>query len=480
MYSIEERQRALDLWFERFGEVGMERFVAELGYPSRQTMSNWVRADPRHDPDKATYKSKPVLAKLEAIRRVAEGARPSSAGAPSGMTAAQVRDAVDRYARGGTAELLPKPRKRKKEAAVAQKAKDPWEVPPEVPGELPDDPAALKAIVRELQLDNATLREVLAVLKAARPQAAEPLTADDRVAVASALAPRFGAKAACGKAGVPRSTYYRRRCAPPRPEGDPELDALVRRAFEDVLGHAHGYRYVKEEVDSMLGRPVSEKRVLASMRRQGLVPAALAKAKRYSSYAGETDAAPPNLLLRPDGTHDFRPAAPGLVLASDITQFSLPDDGRRVYLSVVVDLWDGKPLGWSAGLRPDAELADSSLLEALSSLPPGSRPVVHTDRGCHYRWPGWKGICERFGAVRSMSRKGRSPDNAACEGFFGRMKNEMFRGRDWSGVSAEELMAIVDAYMARYSTWRRKSFEAGGRTVRMTIDEHRRMMGYAA
>ena len=38
--------------------------------------------------------------------------------------------------------------------------------PPEVPAELPDDPAALKAIISELQMDNALLREVLDVLKA--------------------------------------------------------------------------------------------------------------------------------------------------------------------------------------------------------------------------------------------------------------------------------------------------------------------------
>lgn len=31
---------------------------------------------------------------------------------------------------------------------------------------------------------------------------------------------------------------------------------------------------------------------------------------------------------------------------------------------------------------------------------------------------------ERHGPVRSTGAKGRSPDNAAAEGFFGRMKTE--------------------------------------------------------
>lgn len=47
------------------------------------------------------------------------------------------------------------------------------------------------------------------------------------------------------------------------------------------------------------------------------------------------------------------------------------------------------------------------------------RPVVHSDRGAHYRWPGWLSRLGNAKMIRSMSRKGCSPDNAACEGFFG-------------------------------------------------------------
>ena len=45
----------------------------------------------------------------------------------------------------------------------------PCEQPPGLPEELPDDPAALKAIIADLELSNAALREVLAVLKAGAP-----------------------------------------------------------------------------------------------------------------------------------------------------------------------------------------------------------------------------------------------------------------------------------------------------------------------
>jgi len=47
-----------------------------------------------------------------------------------------------------------------------------------------------------------------------------------------------------------------------------------------------------------------------------------------------------------------------------------------------------------------------------------------------YRWPGWLSRMSDANLTRSMSRKACSPDNAACEGFFGRLKNELFYPRD--------------------------------------------------
>ena len=184
--------------------------------------------------------------------------------------------------------------------------------------------------------------------------------------------------------------------------------------------------------------------------------------------------------MRADGTHDFSAGRPNEAWVSDVTEFRLPDDGRKVYLSPVVDLFDGKPVGWAVGTSPDARLTESSLEMACATLGEGEAPVAHTDRGCHYRWPGWKAICGRHGLARSMSRKGTSPDNAACEGFFGNLKNEFFHGRDWSGWTAEAFMELLDGWMAAYSTVRLKAFREGGRTVYDTIDNRRRRLGLAA
>ena len=72
-----------------------------------------------------------------------------------------------------------------------------------------------------------------------------------------------------------------------------------------------------------------------------------------------------------------------------------------------------------------ANLVNQMLENALLLLEPGEHPIIHSDRGCHYRWPDWIHMVVQAGLVRSMSRNGCSPDNSACEGFFGRLKNRV-------------------------------------------------------
>ena len=86
-------------------------------------------------------------------------------------------------------------------------------------------------------------------------------------------------------------------------------------------------------------------------------------------------------------------------------------------------------------------------------------------------------MCEGLGGVRSLSRKSHSPDNAVCEGLFGRMKVEMFRGRDWSGAAWEDLEAEVARYIGWYNSGRLKMFPGEGYD---TIDGRRARLGLAA
>ena len=91
------------------------------------------------------------------------------------------------------------------------------------------------------------------------------------------------------------------------------------------------------------------------------------------------------------------------------------------------------------------------LVKAAESLPVGRSPLVHSDRGCHYRWPGWLNLMERYGRTRSMSAKGCSPDNAAAEGFFRRMKAESVYPEHWEEHTRDEVLVLIDDYIRWYN-----------------------------
>ena len=108
----------------------------------------------------------------------------------------------------------------------------------------------------------------------------------------------------------------------------------------------------------------------------------------------------------------------------------------------------GAPIAWTIGKSPTGELATKMLRKARDAMP-GARPIVHGDRGFHYRTGEWISLMDDYGYVRSMSKKGCSPDNAAAEGFFGTLKNEFFYGRDWSDVRCGAFIVMLDEFL----TW---------------------------
>jgi putative transposase len=156
-----------------------------------------------------------------------------------------------------------------------------------------------------------------------------------------------------------------------------------------------------------------------------------------------------NLLAR-----DFHAEKPNTKWLTDLTEFHIP--AGKVYLSPIIDCFDGMAISWTIVTSPDAELVNTMLDDAIGNLRDGEHPIIHTDRGCHYRWPGWISRMDNSGLIRSMSRKCCTPDNSACEGFFGRLKNEMFYCRSWQGVSIAQFMNELDSYLRWYNEKRIK------------------------
>ena len=90
----------------------------------------------------------------------------------------------------------------------------------------------------------------------------------------------------------------------------------------------------------------------------------------WSSYAGETDDRPANApreraaARRAAGedfrlAHDFSAPAPGELAVTDVTEFSIP--AGKVYLSPVIDCFDGAPAAWSISRHPDSALCEHAI-----------------------------------------------------------------------------------------------------------------------
>jgi len=337
---------------------------------------------------------------------------------------------------------------------------------------IPDDVDALKSQIIELRGQVKALELKKAVLEGTvellgKDPSVDPnmLTNREKTLLANSLRPAHKLKDILAELKMAKSSYQYQIEVQKNPDKYADLRARVTEIFKANDGR-YGYRRIHLDLKNE-GIAVSEKVISRIMKEQGLM-AKRGKRRKYSSYKGELSAAPENLVQR-----NFHADLPNQLWLTDVTELRIP--AGKVYLSPIVDCFDGLVVSWAMSTSPSADLANSMLDAAAATLAPNDHPIGHTDRGCHYRWPGWIERCKRYGITRSMSKKGCSPDNSAMEGFFGRLKVELFYGRDWSGFTTEEFMDAVDDYIHWYNEKRIKASLGG-----MSPLQYRQSLGLTA
>lgn len=304
----------------------------------------------------------------------------------------------------------------------------------------------LKRYIHELEVKSYVLEGTVRILKA---EGIEELSNDEKAALIDARPKKITVTELLGFFAMPSSSYYYCKSKPERKDRYAEARRAIKEEFDLVKG-TRGYRYICQRLrDRDIPIRISGKKVRALMAEEGRVVAYAKRRRRYSSYKGEIGRAPDYIVNR-----SFHSDAPNKLWLTDVTQFSVP--AGKVYLSPIIDCFDGMPISWTIRKSPDADMANDMLKAACATLKEADAPIIHSDRGCHYRWPGWLRICEDNGLVRSMSRKGCSPDNSAMEGFFGRLKNEFFYYRNWEGVDIDEFTNQLDNYIRYYRDGRIK------------------------
>lgn len=482
MYPREDRGRILaDL--EESGMLPGAFARSRPGSPSASTLRRWARQAeegllevPRREvrgraegrPRHGRYPGETVA---EAVRLVSGGARPADVARRLGVSSGGLVRSWCRRAAGA--------------------GRTPWRGAVRMGGPAEDRIAELEAELAEERMRCAALRELMRDPKAGDPAS---LSNSRKAELGERL------RRGCGYRlrdvltllRISKSSYeYARRANEARGERSERVARRVRRAWE-ASGRTYGYRRVWASVrsgaDGLPPEGVSQLEARRAMRAAGISGRRPRAGRPWSSYAGETDDRPANApreraaARRAAGedfrlAHDFSAPAPGELAVTDVTEFSIP--AGKVYLSPVIDCFDGAPAAWSISRHPDSALCDGSLRAYLDGLPAGSAPTVHTDGGATYRSASWKAIAGERGAARSMSRKACCQDNARAEGFFGTLKEEFFYGRDWSGASLAAFEEELDGYLRWYATGRLKAFREGGRTVYDTIAGRRGRLGYA-
>jgi transposase InsO family protein len=159
----------------------------------------------------------------------------------------------------------------------------------------------------------------------------------------------------------------------------------------------------------------------------------------------------PNLL-----DQEFFTSRPGEVWVSDITY--VRTKSGWLYLTVIIDLYDRKVIGWSMskGLSAEETVIPAWRM-AVRNRPITQKLIFHSDRGIQYACHAFTRILKANSLViQSMSRKGNCWDNAVAESFFKTIKVEWIYRHTFTNQEQAQL-SIFEWIESWYNRRRRHS-----------------------
>ena len=220
------------------------------------------------------------------------------------------------------------------------------------------------------------------------------------------------------------------------------LKSKIRSIFERHKGR-YGYRRVTATL-RMSGIKANHKTVQKLMGEMGLK--SLVRPKKYRSYKGQMGRVAPDLINR-----QFTAERMHQKWTTDVTEFNVA--GEKLYLSPIMDLYNGEIIAFETSKRPVFALVKTMLSKAFERLK-DETPILHSDQGWQYQMPHWSRMLEGKNITQNMSRKGNCLDNAAMESFFATMKSEFFYLNRFKNV--EKLKQGIEDYIHYYNNDRIK------------------------
>ena len=201
----------------------------------------------------------------------------------------------------------------------------------------------------------------------------------------------------------------------------------------------YGYRRITAAMCKS-GNAVNHKTVQRLMSELGLK--SLVRIKKYRSRRGELGRVAPNLLQR-----QFHAKQAKQKWVTDVTEFNVA--GEKVYLSPILDLYNGEIVAFETAKRPLFDMVGSMLKKAIARLCVDEAPMLYSDLGWQYQMPVYQRILGQRQITQSMSRKANCLDNAVMESFFAVLNTEFFYLNKFS--SAEQLRKGLADYIHYYN-----------------------------
>lgn len=465
-YSKEQRKQAVEYYLKHGRSIS--RTIIALGFPGKTALREWLNEDvpeykQRQHCKTNSYMVKCTLEQKEqaVIDYCAGNKSPTDISKAYGVSPNAIYGWKKKLLGEGCKAKMPKG---KETAQVVTPSKDSEDITKMFAEKecLESQVKELERDVYRLQLERDILEKAGEILKKDQGISLVTLTNREKAVLIDALRQKYRLNVLLNKIYISKSSYCYQENTLRKPDKYADLRIKIKDEFEKAKGR-YGYRRIHTKLKKS-GIIVSEKIVRRIMSEEHMAVPSIKK-RNYSSYIGEVSPAVENIVDR-----DFHADNPNYKWLTDITEFHI--QAGKVYLSPMLDCFDGLAVAWTIGKSPDANLVNTMLDKAISTLKGDEHPIIHSDRGGHYRWTGWIERMDEASLTRSMSRKGCSPDNSACEGFFGRLKNEFFYCRSWIGVAIGEFIKELDEYISWYNEDRIK-ISLGG----MSPIQHRRSLG---
>ena len=234
-----------------------------------------------------------------------------------------------------------------------------------------------------------------------------------------------------------RSTFYYHLKHHKKKDKYKDVKDMIYSIFHKHKGR-YGYRRITLELRNE-GRLINHKTVKKLMDELGL-KSEVRKVK-YRSYKGDVGKTAPNIIDR-----DFTAERPYQKLATDVTQMTI--EGRKAYLSPILDMCDGEVLSYVITDTPNLEMVINMLNQMYENVDLPEGVVLHSDQGWHYQHAAYQNSLKKHGIVQSMSRKGNCLDNAMMENFFGIMKSELLYSGKYTSMDVfiKDLKEYIEYY----------------------------------